>query len=128
MKKIIQTISFLALALVFGGISANAQQTTKIDANVSFDFIVGDQYLTAGEYVIRVAPSPGGVKTIEVRSKKGDVLYTGLVMPNGDTGRGRSELVFDKSNERTVLKKILTGDAGYSVPTVDISKLTASAN
>jgi hypothetical protein len=27
-----------------------------------------------------------------------------------------------------VLKKILTGDAGYSVPTVDISKLTASAN
>jgi hypothetical protein len=128
MKKFIQTISFLALALVFGGISANAQQTTKIDANVSFDFIVGDQYLTAGEYVIRVSPSPGGVKTIEVRSKKGDVLYTGLVMPNGDTGRGRSELVFDKSNERTVLKKILTGDAGYSVPTVDISKLTASAN
>jgi hypothetical protein len=49
-------------------------------------------------------------------------------MPNGDTGRGRSELVFDKSNERTVLKKILTGDAGYSVPTVDISRLTASAN
>jgi hypothetical protein len=128
MKKFIQSISFLALALVFGGISANAQQTTKIDANVSFDFIVGDQYLTAGEYVIRVSPSPGGVKTIEVRSKKGDVLYTGLVMPNGDTGRGRSELVFDKSNERTVLKKILTGDAGYSVPTVDISKLTASAN
>ena len=128
MKKFIQTISFLALALVFGGISANAQQTTKIDANVSFDFIVGDQYLTAGEYVIRVSPSPGGVKTIEVRSKKGDVLYTGLVIPNGDTGRGRSELVFDKSNERTVLKKILTGDAGYSVPTVDISKLTASAN
>jgi hypothetical protein len=128
MKKFIQTISFLALALVFGGISANAQQTTKIDANVSFDFIVGDQYLTAGEYVIRVSPSPGGVKTIEVRSKKGGVLYTGLVMPNGDTGRGRSELVFDKSNERTVLKKILTGDAGYSVPTVDISKLTASAN
>jgi hypothetical protein len=128
MKKFIQTISFLALALVFGGISANAQQTTKIDANVSFDFIVGDQYLTAGEYVIRVSPSPGGVKTIEVRSKKGDVLYTGLVMPNGDTGRGRSELVFDKSNERTVLKKILTGDAGYSVPTVDISRLTASAN
>jgi hypothetical protein len=128
MKKFIQTISFLALALVFGGISANAQQTTKIDANVSFDFIVGDQYLTAGEYVIRVSPSPGGVKTIEVRSKKGDVLYTGLVMPNGDTGRGRSELVFDKSNERTVLKKILTGDAGYSVPTVDFSRLTASAN
>ena len=128
MKKFIQTISFLALALVFGGISANAQQTTKIDANVSFDFIVGDQYLTAGEYVIRVSPSPGGVKTIEVRSKKGDVLYTGLVMPNGDTGRGRSELVFDKSNERTVLKKILTGDAGYSVPTVDIARLTASAN
>ena len=128
MKKIIQTVSFLALAFIFGGISANAQQTTRINANVSFDFIVGDQYLSAGEYVIRVSPSPGGVKNIEVRSKTGDILYLGLATPNGDTGRNRSELVFDRTDGRAVLTKILTEEAGYSVPTVNLSKLTASAN
>jgi len=128
MKKIIQTVSFLALAFIFGGVTANAQTSTKIDANVSFDFIVGDQYLSAGEYVIRVSPSAGGVKNVEVRSKSGEIVFMGLVLPNGDTGRGRSELVFDRTEGRAVLTKILTEGAGYSVPTVNLSKLTASAN
>ena len=128
MKKIIQTVSFLALALVFGGISADAQQTTKIDAKVSFDFIVGDRYLSAGEYIIRVSPGPGGVKYIDVRSTDGEIVFLGLVLSIGDTGHDRAELVFDKSSGRAVLTKILTERAGYSVPTVDISKLAASVN
>lgn len=128
MKKIIQTISFLALALVFGGITANAQTTTKIDATVSFDFVVGNKYLSAGEYTIRVSPGPGGVKNIDVRSKDGEVQFIGLALLNGDNGRGRSELVFDRTDGRAVLTKIITEHAGYSVPTVNLSKLTASAN
>lgn len=128
MKKIIQTVSFLALALVFGGGTANAQNATKLDANVSFDFVVGDKYLSAGEYIIRISPSPGGVKSIEVRTKSGEILFLGLALPNGDNGRGRSELVFDRTDGRAVLTKIITEDAGYAVPTVNLSKLSASAN
>ena len=128
MKKFIQTISFIALAFVFGGITANAQQATKIDANVPFDFIVGDRYLSAGEYIIRVTGSPSGAKQIEVRSKDGEILFTALGVTNGDTGRGRSELVFERTDGRVVLTKILTEGAGYSVPTVDLSKLTAAVN
>jgi hypothetical protein len=128
MKKFIQTISFIALAFVFGGITANAQQATKIEANVPFDFIVGDQYLTAGEYVIRVSGMPSGAKHVEIRSKDGKTLYAALAIANGDTSRGRSELVFERTEGRVVLRKILTESTGYSVPTVDLSKLTASAN
>jgi len=128
MKKFIQTISFIALALIFGGITANAQQTTKIDANVPFDFIIGDRYLSAGEYIIRVGGSQSGAKQIEVRSKDGEVLFTALGVTNGDTGRGRSELVFERTDGRVVLTKILTDSAGYSVPAVDLSKLTAAVN
>lgn len=128
MKKIIQTASFLALALVFGGITANAQNATKIEAKVSFDFVVGDKYLAAGEYVIRVTPSASGVKHVEVRSMGGEILFFGLALANGDTSHGRSELVFDRTDGRAVLTKIITEEAGYSVPTVNLSKLTASAN
>lgn len=128
MKKFIQTISFVALAFVFGAITVNAQQATKIEANVPFDFIVGDQYLSAGEYVIRVSGMPSGAKHVEIRSKDGETVYTALAIANGDTGRGRSELVFERTESRVVLVKILTEATGYSVPTVDLSKLTASAN
>lgn len=128
MKRSIQTISFIALAFVFGGITANAQQATKIEADVPFDFIVGDRYLSAGVYVIRVAGVPSGAKHVEIRSKDGETHYTALAISNGDTGRGRSELVFERTDGRVVLRKILTEATGYSVPTVDLSKLTASAN
>lgn len=128
MKKFIQTISFIALAFVFGGIAANAQQATKIEAKVPFDFILGDRYLSAGEYVIRVAGVPSGAKHVEVRSRDGEILVNTLVAANGDTGRGRAELVFERTDGRVVLTKILTEANGYSVPTVDLSKLTASAN
>ena len=43
MKKIIQLVSFLGLALIFGGITANAQAVTKVDAKIPFDFVVGDR-------------------------------------------------------------------------------------
>ena len=125
MKKIIQTISFIALAFVFGGITANAQQATKIDAKVPFDFIIGDRYLSAGEYVIRVASTTGGAVHLEVRSAEGSILYTALAATNGDSGRDRSELVFERNGGQVVLTKILTLDAGYSVPTVDLSGLAA---
>ena len=128
MKKIIQTVAFLALVIIFGGVEADAQNATKIDASISFDFIIGDRYLSSGEYVIRINPGQGGVKNIEIRSKGGEILYMGLALPNGDTGRGRSELVFDRTDGRAVLTKILTERSGFSVPIVDISKLVASAN
>ena len=128
MKKIIQTVSFLALAFVFGGITASAQSATKIDAKVPFDFIVGDRYFAAGEYVIRIGSSPAGAKQVEVRDKAGEAVYTLLAFDNGDTGRGRSELVFDRTDGKAVLTKILTEDAGYNVPVVDASKLGAASN
>ena len=128
MKKIIQTISFIALAFVFGGITANAQQATRIDAKVPFDFIIGNQFLSAGEYVIRVSGLPSGAKHVEVRSTKGEILLNALAVTNGDTSRGRSELVFERTDGRVVLTKILTEAAGYSVPVVDLARLTAFAN
>lgn len=128
MKKFIQAVSFLALAFIFGGISANAQAATKIDANVPFDFVIGDQFLSAGEYVIRIAATPSGAKLVEVKTKGGEIVYNALAVTNGDRGDHRSELVFDRTDGRTILTKILTEDSGYSVPVANISKMVAVVN
>lgn len=128
MKKFIQAASFLALAFIFGGITANAQSATKIDAVVPFDFVIGNQYLAAGEYVIRIAATPSGAKLVEVKDKSGEIVYNALAIINGDRGDGRSELVFDRTDGRAIMTKILTEDVGYSLPVADVSKLVALAN
>ena len=126
MKRFIQIASFFALAFVFGGVQANAQSSTRIDANVPFDFVVVGKTLPAGEYVIRLNAAASGVRKIEVSTKDGEVVHTALVSANGDPVRGRAELLFDRSGGRTVLAKILTGNAGYTVPAAGEARLTAS--
>ena len=41
MKKFIYTVSLLAIALTIGGNAALAQSTTRLDAQIPFDFAVG---------------------------------------------------------------------------------------
>lgn len=128
MKKIIQAVFLFVLALIFGGLEGNAQNVTKIEANVPFEFVAGDRYLAAGAYFIRVLNLPAGAKQIEFRRASGESIGIMLAVGNGDSGKGRSELVFDRSSGTAILTKILTKDTGYSIPTVDISKLSGSVN
>ena len=48
MKKIIQIVSFLALVFVIAGADVQAQRTSKIDANIPYDFAIGGQQFEAG--------------------------------------------------------------------------------
>ena len=125
MRKVIQFISFLGLVLVFGGVSANAQRVTNVDANVPFDFVIGDRSLPAGEYVLRIVSTPGGAQRLEVSNQDREVVYKALMMTNGDRNKFRSELVFDRSSGQAVLAKILTEDVGYSLPQPRSEKLIA---
>lgn len=128
MKKIIQAVSFLGLALIFGGITANAQSsTTKVDANVPFDFTVGEKSFSAGKYTLRISNAAAGVSLMEVRDSEGEIVQTVLLSTNGERRRATSELVFDRVEGTVVLAKIVTADAGYSVPLSSNVKLVAAA-
>jgi len=116
MKKFIQIVTFLTVTFVLGGTAIQAQSSTKIDADIPFDFVVGDKTFSAGTYVIRLRRAPTGVETLELRDAKGKVLYDTFALPNGDIGKGRSELVFDRSEGLAALAKIRTEGKGYSVP------------
>lgn len=127
MRKIIQVVSFLGLALILGGASANAQgSTTNVDANIPFDFVVGNKSLSAGSYVLRISTSLSGAQLLEVRNDKNDTVYTGLLSLKGDRNRSASELKFDRVAGRAVLSRIITADAGYSVATGENARLIAS--
>lgn len=115
MKKIIQIVSFLALVFVMAGVDVQAQRTTRIDANIPYDFTVGDQQFEAGKYVMRLRRSTSGATVAELRDAQHRVVYEAFVLDSGDTGNGKANLVFDKSGSVARLSQIRTGDKGYSI-------------
>ena len=126
MKKFIYTVSFLALMLIFGGISASAQLVTRIDANIPFDFSIGGQTLEAGKYVMRIRKSTGAEK-LEVRDAKNRVVYEAFMLQNGDSTLDKPELIFDRVGGQAALAKIRLENMGLGIPTDKDANLTLAS-
>lgn len=118
MKKIIFAVSFLSLVFVFGGTYANAQASSRIDAEIPFDFVVGDKVFSAGKYVIRLRRSSASVNllTMELRDSNNQPVYDTFAFPNGDPAEGKPALVFDRSYGQATLARIRVDNHGFSVP------------
>lgn len=126
MKKIVQTVSFLALAFIFGGVSAQAQTVTKIDADIPFDFFVGDRAFAAGKYVLRVISHSTSARAVVISDEENTFAYTVLASQNGDIGKGKAGLFFEQVGGQATLAKILTTNSGYSLKTGGNNRFLAS--
>jgi hypothetical protein len=116
MKKVIQIVSFLALVFVMAGVEAHAQSITKIDAVIPYDFQVGDEQFEAGRYVLRVKRLTNGAgNLVELRDGRHRVVWESFALENGETGSGKTNLVFDRSGSIAKLTAVRTGDRGYSI-------------
>lgn len=126
MRKIIQATAFLAFALMFANVETNAQAFGKrFEANVSFDFVIGDEVFPAGKYYLRVAGDPNGPAFLEVRDAERDIVFQGIMMTNGQRLTNAAQLRFERLNGRPALAFILSDSSGYSVPVRSNSKLIA---
>ena len=127
MKKFIRAVSFLGLALIFGNTATNAQSNvTRVDADIPFDFVVGDEQISAGKYVMRISSSSAGAKIVTIVNADRELVATVLVSHNGDRSKTSAELVFDRSAGVPVLAKIITDNGGYSMPTsAETTQLTS---
>jgi hypothetical protein len=116
MKKFIYTISFLAIALAFGGTSALAQISTRIDAEIPFDFAVGGEVLEAGNYVMRLRTNNAGAEALEIRDAKNRIVYEAFILQNGDISLRKPKLIFDRVDGQPVLARIRLENKGFRVP------------
>jgi hypothetical protein len=119
MKKIIQIVSFLTLVFVMAGVDAYAQSSTKLDAEIPFDFAIENQTFEAGKYVMRLRRSAGGADSVELRDSNNRVVYEAFAMQNGDTGNGKAQLIFDRDGTIAKLSKVQTGVKGFTIPEGD---------
>lgn len=127
MKKIIQFASFLAIAFVLSAANIYAQGVTRIDANIPFDFVVGNKMFEAGKYVLRIQRQASGARTVELYDTKGHVLHSAFALESGDTARGEANLGFSKVGGINALTAIRLDSTGYKVPTEESNVQIASA-
>ncbi len=113
------TKSFLVLSLlIVGGLTAVRAQldsNTILDANIPFQFTVGNTTLPAGKYVIKPLDNSGdNPNVIEVRSTD-DRMAVIFDSENAslDNAPKKSEIIFDKIGNQYFLSQIFVEGENY---------------
>jgi len=100
---------------MLAGVSTQAQTLGSYDAEIPFDFTIGDTAYEAGDYIIRVK-SPNYLATVlEVSSAEGLELQSTAITKNGDRSKNdQARLVFDREGDHYSLRQIVAPGFGFS--------------
>ena len=116
-NKILQSCSLLVLTFFLAVVSAQAQASGAYQAEIPFDFTIGNQNYEAGDYIISLKDSTDPATILTVRNKKGRELQANAVMKNGSTSEDdNTKLVFKRYGNKYVLSKIAAPDFGFNAP------------
>jgi len=113
MKKLIQICSVFCLVFAFSIISANAQ-TTKVKADIPFDFNLRGNNYRAGNYQLRITHLRPGVR-VYVTDNENNILDTFLVTVAGEAPSGAAELVFNNYGGQLFLSRITTRESIFTI-------------
>jgi len=114
MKKVIGTILVSLFVGVFGVAASYAQQGTRVEANIPFDFTVGKKTFASGNYQLLLTQTNASVYSASLIDSDGRQILRTLAIRNGRTLRDRSEMVFAVSGGDRYLETIKTPEAGFA--------------
>lgn len=116
MKKLIQICTVLSLVVVFSVVAVSAQTTNKrYEANVPFDFNIGQKTYQAGSYVIKVTKNSNLSWHMTIEDKDSNVLQTILGLDNGRVAKAEPQLVFNRYENQRFLAGVLSVERGVFV-------------
>jgi hypothetical protein len=118
---------FLGLILVLSAVSGHAQDEDKIKATIPFNFVVGNEELKAGDYVI---VSSLANQALLFRSKDGDVQQMAFNVPIETNKTGNHEhLLFHRYGDQYFLSQVwLSGDEDGHELVREAQQKTTGAN
>jgi len=113
-SRILKNFTMLALvvglALATTLVSANAQSTSTVRADIPFDFIVGDQTLPAGKYMVNSATSDG--HALNIRTREGKSLALVLTHEAAQHSQKRiARMVFHRHGQQYFLAEVWSGES-----------------
>lgn len=128
MKKLFQFFTVLTLVLTFSVISAFADSVKEFNANIPFQFNVGQKSYPAGDYVIKVKKLASGASAVSFEDKEGNLLENVIVTINGDVAKEAPQLIFNRYENQRFLAKILTPEKGFTLPESKVERDVAGKN
>ena len=123
-RKIAWMLLAVSLSVVLAGTNAYGQSSTKLKANIPFDFRVGSQSLPAGEYTV----APKSPTMLMIQCKDGHQsasVLTNAVQANQISADGK--LIFNRYGEFYFLSQIWTPgeDVGRKLPKSSVEQQMA---
>lgn len=107
-KGFVMTMLVVGVALVTAAISANAQ-SHRVNADIPFEFIVGDKTLPAGKYSVRPVNGSGDALNISnYKAETSAVRLTNVIQAK--RGKTNARLVFHRYGQRYFLCEVWSGD------------------
>lgn len=97
---------FAASLTLIAGVSAFAQTGGGLRVNIPFDFVVGTQKLTAGQYTVEESQINGVMTLYGVESKQTATVLTEPSAPRATDTEAR--LTFEKHDGSTYLVRVLS--------------------
>jgi len=114
MKTIIKALLVLSITVVFGATVSFSQTTaTRIQAEIPFDFAIGNKPFPAGNYSLSVIRRNGVVHSVQVRDDRGRMICNTFAVQNGSSTWNRSVMVFADTHYGKQLEKLTTPEFGY---------------
>ena len=111
-KELLKGLTMLtlvvALALATAVVSANAQSSNKVVADIPFEFSVGYKTMPAGEYSVQAVSSAGNALLIQSRDAKTSALRLSDAT-EGIKNKAHARLVFHRYGERYFLAEVWNG-------------------
>ena len=116
MSKFLKLVTVLSFAIVLGVGSAMAQSSSRLSANIPFEFSVGKKTYDAGQYQLKVNKNQSGAVAVTLVDDSGKALDTVVGTLNGNATTDGARLVFEAGNTVKVLSGIAMPISGISIP------------
>lgn len=105
-RYLLPFLGALLFALTILPATANAQIIGDIEANITFQFHVGDAKLPPGKYIVRMLDD-SDLSVMEILSLDGSTSALFQVEPvQANSAPGKTELIFNKYGKRYFLAKL----------------------
>ena len=115
MKKSVFTVVLAMTCLLGLGISAHAQDASRVVVKVPFEFVAGDKTVHAGTYSIgRVSPA---THAVIIAGKDNGAFALVLPIVPDENSAGRTELSFEHVGDKYFLSKVDTPAGVYTLLT-----------
>lgn len=104
-KQILATVVTLSIVITLT-VTGLASLSTKVKANIPFDFMVNGKTLPAGAYTVVQGPIRN---TLVIRSQENRVAISALTMDVTDKGQAQARLVFRRYGNQRFLAQVYDG-------------------